>query len=425
MLIYSKSKEDHEVHLKLVLEMLKKEKLFTKFSMYELWLQEVRFVGHGGEQEEDFQTLKDNFCNAPILSLPDGPEDFVVYCDASNQGLSCVLMQRGKSKTSRAENASTGMLYGLDQQMEKERKIVVILYELNLDSIGRKCKNIDYGQGVSIEVIVNKLTKSPYFMATRKDYSVEKLTRMYVNEIVARHEVPVLIILNRDGRFTSCFWETLQKALGTRLDMSTTYHPQKDEQSSLDKGKALAMRDCQKGHDDNRHKPLEFEVGDRVLLKVSSWDGVICFGMKCKLASRLVPSCYVIFNLEPLSLSFDFIFTSEIFKSLFFSFDRLCHLAILCLDSAGMRLQHHRLYLYLNMVNTCTDADLSAAVQNALQTLLPQIRAEIREEFRTNSGPSDAGGNPPPVTIHTWLERFNKQKPHSFEKATAPVEAKN
>nr|GEU81284.1 hypothetical protein [Tanacetum cinerariifolium] len=77
------------------------------------------------------------------------------------------------------------------------------------------------------------------------------------------------------------------------------------------------------------------------------------------------------------------------------------------------------------MVNTCTDADLSAAVQNALQTLLPQICAEIREEFRTSSEPSDAGGNPLPVTIHKWLERFNKQKPHSFEKATTPVDAEN
>nr|GEX04985.1 hypothetical protein [Tanacetum cinerariifolium] len=77
------------------------------------------------------------------------------------------------------------------------------------------------------------------------------------------------------------------------------------------------------------------------------------------------------------------------------------------------------------MVNTRTDADFSAAVQNALQTLLPQICAEIREEFRTSFGPSDAGGNPPPVTIHTWLERCNKQKPHSFEKATAPVDAEN
>nr|GEW53452.1 zinc finger, CCHC-type, retrotransposon Gag domain protein [Tanacetum cinerariifolium] len=62
-----------------------------------------------------------------------------------------------------------------------------------------------------------------------------------------------------------------------------------------------------------------------------------------------------------------------------------------------------------SMVNTRTDTNLSAAVQNALQALLPQIREEIREEFRTGSGSSNAGGNPPPVTIHTWLERFNKQ----------------
>nr|GFD23317.1 hypothetical protein [Tanacetum cinerariifolium] len=60
------------------------------------------------------------------------------------------------------------------------------------------------------------------------------------------------------------------------------------------------------------------------------------------------------------------------------------------------------------MVNTRTDAELSATVQNALQTLLPQIRAEIREEFYTSSGLSDSGGNPSPVTVHTWLERFNK-----------------
>nr|GEX59874.1 reverse transcriptase domain-containing protein [Tanacetum cinerariifolium] len=81
--------------------------------------------------------------------------------------------------------------------------------------------------------------------------------------------------------------------------------------------------------------------------------------------------------------------------------------------------------LIRQMVNNRTNAELSAAVQNALQTLLPQIRAEIREEFRTSSEASDSGGNPPPVTIHTWLERFNKQKPRSFKKATAPVDAEN
>nr|GEY12917.1 hypothetical protein [Tanacetum cinerariifolium] len=88
-------------------------------------------------------------------------------------------------------------------------------------------------------------------------------------------------------------------------------------------------------------------------------------------------------------------------------------------------LNHLMCMSYTDMVNTRTDADLSAAVQNALQTLLSQIHAEIREEFRTSSGPSDSGGNPPLVTIHTWLERFNKQKPRSFEKATVPVDAEN
>nr|GFC70234.1 zinc finger, CCHC-type, retrotransposon Gag domain protein [Tanacetum cinerariifolium] len=61
------------------------------------------------------------------------------------------------------------------------------------------------------------------------------------------------------------------------------------------------------------------------------------------------------------------------------------------------------------MVNTRTDADLSAAVQNALRTLLPQIRAEIREEFRTSSGPSDAGGNPPPFFPRAEQERLKRE----------------
>ncbi|GJT06199.1 putative reverse transcriptase domain-containing protein [Tanacetum coccineum] len=67
------------------------------------------------------------------------------------------------------------------------------------------------------------------------------------------------------------------------------------------------------------------------------------------------------------------------------------------------------------MVNTRTDAELAAAVQAAVTAMLPQIREQVREEYR--NGASGSGGNPPPVTIHTWLERFNKQKPRTFEKA--------
>ncbi|GJV86332.1 putative reverse transcriptase domain-containing protein [Tanacetum coccineum] len=80
----------------------------------------------GAEQEEAFQTLKDNLCNALIMSLPDGIEDFIVYYDSSNQGLGCVLMQRGKndlealSEAFKEENTPAERLHGLDQQMERK-----------------------------------------------------------------------------------------------------------------------------------------------------------------------------------------------------------------------------------------------------------------------------------------------------------------
>ncbi|KAI3745140.1 hypothetical protein L1987_58244 [Smallanthus sonchifolius] len=161
ILIYSKSKVEHEEHLHLVLDLLKKEQLYAKFSKCEFWLKKVQFLGHivnekgihvdpakievvknwqapktptevrsflglagyyrrfisnfskiavplialthkgklyewGPKQEEAFQTLKQKLCEAPILTLPDGTEDFVVYCDAPHLGLGCVLMQRGK-----------------------------------------------------------------------------------------------------------------------------------------------------------------------------------------------------------------------------------------------------------------------------------------------------------------------------------------
>ncbi|GJY91769.1 putative reverse transcriptase domain-containing protein [Tanacetum coccineum] len=83
----------------------------------------------------------------------------------------------------------------------------------------------------TIWVIVDRLTKSAHFLAKREDYSTERLAKIYIDEIFARHEVPVSIISDRDRRFTSRCWQTVQKALGTRLDMSTAYHPQTDGQS--------------------------------------------------------------------------------------------------------------------------------------------------------------------------------------------------
>ncbi|GJY52439.1 putative reverse transcriptase domain-containing protein [Tanacetum coccineum] len=83
----------------------------------------------------------------------------------------------------------------------------------------------------TIWVIVDRLTKSAYFLPMKENDSMERLMRLYMKEVVSRHGVPVLIISDRDGRFTSHFCQSLQNALGTRLDMSTAYNPQTDGQS--------------------------------------------------------------------------------------------------------------------------------------------------------------------------------------------------
>ncbi|GJU41750.1 putative reverse transcriptase domain-containing protein [Tanacetum coccineum] len=83
----------------------------------------------------------------------------------------------------------------------------------------------------TIWVIVDRLTKSAHFLPIRENDPLDKLARLYLNRIVARHGIPVSIICDRDGRFTSNFWRSFQKALGTDLSMSTAYHPETDGQS--------------------------------------------------------------------------------------------------------------------------------------------------------------------------------------------------
>ncbi|GKA07264.1 putative reverse transcriptase domain-containing protein [Tanacetum coccineum] len=314
------SKEEHEVHLKLMLELLEKEKLFGKFLKCEFWLQEVHFLGHvvnseglagyyrrfianfskiakpltlltqknqkfewGDEQENAFQTLKDMLCDAPILALPKGTDDFV----------------------------------GLDKQLERKEDGGLYLAER-----------------IWVPVYGN-------------------LRTLIMNEAHAiRYGVQLSIISDRDSYFTLRFWQSLQKALGTRLDLSTAYHPETDGQkfsynnsyhSSVKcapfealygrksrtpiaweevresklfgseiiqettdkivqiKERLKTARDRQKSYADNQQKPLEFSVGDKVLLKVSPRKGVVCFGKRSKLSPRYVGPFEIIERVGPVA----------------------------------------------------------------------------------------------------------------------------
>nr|GEY24083.1 putative reverse transcriptase domain-containing protein [Tanacetum cinerariifolium] len=383
ILIYSKTQEEHVEHLSLVLELLKKEKLYAKFSKCEFWLREVQFLGHvingngihvdlskievvknwkairtptevclflglagyyrrfienfpkiaksltiltqkcktfnwGEGQELAFQTLKDKLCNAPVLALLEGPKDIVVYYDASRIGLGCVLMQRGKVITyakkrvkpkrvrainmilrssiqdkilaaqKEAVDEYVGLQKGLDEMIEQRsdgtlyyldriwvplksdvRTLIMdeahkskysvhpgadkVYYDLrdrywwpgmkkDIAEYVSKCLTclkvkaehqspsgllqqteipVWKWEGIAMDfvtklprtssghdtiwVIVDRLTKSAHFLPMREDYKMDRLARLYLNEIKARHGVLISVISDRDSRFTQGF----------------------------------------------------------------------------------------------------------------------------------------------------------------------------------------------------------------------------
>nr|GEV09350.1 hypothetical protein [Tanacetum cinerariifolium] len=165
----------------------------------------------------------------------------------------------------------------------------------------------------TIWVVVDRLTKSTHFLPMKETDPTDKLARLYLKKVVTRHGILVSIICDRDPRFTSNFWKAFQMAIGTRLDMSTAYHPETDGQSEKTIHKLEDMLRAYVidfGNGWERHLPLvefsynnschasikvasfealyEFQVGDRVMLKVSPWKGVMRFGKREKLNPRYI-----------------------------------------------------------------------------------------------------------------------------------------
>ncbi|GKE85260.1 putative reverse transcriptase domain-containing protein [Tanacetum coccineum] len=138
----------------------------------------------------------------------------------------------------------------------------------------------------TIWVIVDRLTKSAHFLPIRENDPLDKLAKLYLNRIVARHGIPVSIICDRDGRFTSNFWRSFQKALGTDICMSTAYHPETDGQSertiqTLEDMLRACVIDFGKGW--VKHLPLaEFSYNNSYHASIKAAPYEALYGRKCR-----------------------------------------------------------------------------------------------------------------------------------------------
>nr|GEV53374.1 retrovirus-related Pol polyprotein from transposon 17.6 [Tanacetum cinerariifolium] len=246
------TKEDHEVHLKLVLELLKKERFYAKFSKCEFWLQE------GVEQEEAFHTLKDNLCNALIFSLPGGIEDFIVYCNASNQGLGCVLMQRGKV-----------IAYASRQLKIHEKNYTT--HDLELGAVVFALKTLrHYLYGTKSAIYTDHKSLQHIFDQKELNMRQRRWIELFGDYKCEIRYHPVYIM------FLANIIDSLRDMIGYEYGLSSS-------------------------DGWTKRKSLEFEVGDKVLLKVSPWKSMIRFGKKGKLALRYVGPFKILERIGPVA----------------------------------------------------------------------------------------------------------------------------
>ncbi|GJV14974.1 putative nucleotidyltransferase, ribonuclease H [Tanacetum coccineum] len=434
ILIYSKTREEHVEHLRLVLGLLKKEKLYAKFSKCEFWLREVQFLGHvingngihvdpskievvknwkaprtptevrsflglagyyrrfienfskiaksltiltqkcktfdwGKEQELAFQTLKDKLCNAPVLALPDGPEDFMVYCDASGIGLGCVLMQRGKviayasrqlkihEKNYTTHDLELGAVVEICYHPSKANVLANALSRKERVNPKRvRAINMTLQSSIKDRILaaqkeaVDESARLYWWPGMKKDiveYVSKCLTCLKVKAehqrpsgLLQQPEIPVwkwegiamdfVTKLSRTSSGHDTIWViTMQEALRTRLDISTAYHPQTDGQSEriiqtledmlraciLDFGGSwdvhlplVEFSYINSYHSSMRCAPFEALYGRNCrspIMWAEVGEGVVRFGKKGKLAPRFVGPFEIVEKVGPVAYRLD------------------------------------------------------------------------------------------------------------------------
>nr|GEU76841.1 hypothetical protein [Tanacetum cinerariifolium] len=290
ILIYSKTQEEHVEHLRLVLELLKKEKLYAKFSKCEFWLREIQFLGHvinGNRIHVDPSKIE-------VVKNWKASRTLIKVC--SFLGLA------GYYRSQKELNMRQRRWIELFSDYDCEICYHPIKANVVDDALSRK-ERVKPKKRIAMDfmtklpktssghdiiwVIVDRLSKSAYFLPMREDYRMDRLARLYLNEIVAKHGVPILIISDCDSSFTSRFWQSMQEALRSRHEygLSLSYRwsekcrslimwaevregqlighelvQETAKKISQIKDRLKAARDRQKSYADKRRKPLELSV---------------------------------------------------------------------------------------------------------------------------------------------------------------------
>ncbi|GJX46048.1 putative reverse transcriptase domain-containing protein, partial [Tanacetum coccineum] len=246
----------HAEHLKLILELLKKEELYAKFSKCEFWLSKVQFLGHVIDSEGLGTVLmqREKVIAYASCQLKVHEKNYTTH--DLELGALVFALKMWRLEARKEENYGTEDLGGMIKNLEPRADGMLCLrnrswipcfgdlrtlimheshklkYSINpgSDKMYQDLKELYWWPNMKAEIATyvsncRRLTKSAYFLSMKETDSMEKLTRQYLKEVVSRPGVPVSIISDRDSKFTSHLWQSLNKVLGTQLDMSMAYHP--------------------------------------------------------------------------------------------------------------------------------------------------------------------------------------------------------
>nr|GEY19581.1 hypothetical protein [Tanacetum cinerariifolium] len=358
------NKEDHEEHLKTILELLKNEKFDgvhvdpAKVEAIRNWsapttpMEKNMKYEWGMEEEEAFQTLKQKLCSAPVLALPEGTENFIVYCDASLKGYGEVLMQRKKKELNMRQRRWIELLSDYDCEIryhpgkgnvvadalsQKDReplrvRSLIMTVHTNLPEkiLEAQTEAIKEENAKAGDMVMHESHKSMYSIHPGSDKMYQDLKKLYwwpnmkadiatfvskcltcakvksehqkLSGLLQQPEIPewkwekITMDFVSGLPRTSCGYDSIW-VIVDRLTKSAHCLPMR----KTDSIKKLAQLSRQKSYADVRRKPMEFEVGDKVMLRVSPWKGVIHFGKCGKLSPRYIGPFEIIERIGPMA----------------------------------------------------------------------------------------------------------------------------